>query len=239
MYYKSKKLLDKPLIIDKYNEVLNQCYLNYLQGIRDKDTADVQRLSKIFAKKWSKKELRNNYTSLDIERWNYQPLKETGAKTLVLFHNLIRNTIQCPICMFKTYACNIHNIQVNGTFDYIREATIEGKSEIQLIKINNMLSQTSTIFAINENIELTAMIYAFNQIFDCESYKTIYIDVPNNKTYDIHRTQEDIKIFENTVINVYNSIINNIYTYSPSDKCYKCPFKGCCKDNFKKEISLC
>lgn len=236
MYYKNKKLLDKTLIVDEYNRVLNQCYLNYIQGIRDKEKADINIMSEVFAKKWNKSLLKSTSTSLDVERWNYQPLKDKGARTIVSFHKLMKDTIQCPICVFKTYISNINGISVSGSFDYIREVTIDDNTEIQLIKFNNIASSKTAQISIYENIELTSMIYAFENIFNCDIYSTLYIDIPSNRIYHIQKTQNDIEIFKNTIINVYNSIKNNIYLYSPDNKCLKCPFKKQCKDNVLKEM---
>lgn len=239
MYYKNKKILNKPISIDKYDNALKTSYLYYLQGIRDKDRADLNVLSKAFSNNWNKRDINKNCITLRTHRMTYQYLKERGVKILLSFHNMMKDTEQCPIVMFKGYSININGITVTGVIDYIRETIVDNKAEIQLIKFNNITTTSTTLFSIYEDLDAISMLYAFKTIFECKNYKFLYLDVYNNKQYEITKTEKDFKIFEETVTKVYNNITDNIYIFSPSDKCYLCPFKECCKDNITKEIQLC
>lgn len=233
-YYKLKKEDNNPNMRDLYDESIHRVFYNYLNALQNGTLNKVNTyLKTLWGKEWIKT---NKYsdimiTSSSLQRDAYLQRLRDGNDSIFKFDEVISQGRQIPLMVNYRYEVEIiPNVILTGIFEYVREFLIDDNFRtIQLIKFIPNYNKYMLQVAMKYNLELIAMSYAFETLFNVKSplqvlsfdvsHKRILTNIYNHKHYEI--LKESIK-------NIIICIQNNIIVQCPDRKCFNCDYRKIC-----------
>ena len=239
-YYEFYNTKEDPTMTQLYNECIHSTFYAYLLSLQN-DTLDdtVGFLKYNWGKQWikhktSKDLLLSHVRENTTYRNNYDARRKRGIDAILKFNKIMLNDKQFPIIINHKYEIEIlPNIVLTGTLEYVRELTIGEHKVIQVIKFLSENNRFDTNIEHQYNLELIAMSYAFQTLFDVQEFQTIIIDIEKEKIYINYYSNKDYNYLKNTIKNTVISIQNNLKIVSPNKQCFHCGYRNKCLQTFE------
>ena len=237
-YYKLKKEDPNPNIKDLYDESIHRVFYNYLNSMENGTLNYVNTyLKTLWGKEWIKT---NKYSDMIITKSSanrdvYLELLRDGTESLFKFDEVISKDRQVPLMVNYRYEVEIlPNIVLTGVFEYIREFIINDNFKtIQIIKFVPNHNKYMLQIAMKYNLELIAMSYAFEQLFNTKSpLQILSFDVRNKKVFTTVFNQTNYNVLKESIKNIIICIQNNIIISSPDKKCFYCDYRKVCLKSY-------
>lgn len=228
MAYKFKyidKVSDNSINIEEeYNKAFKKTIYGFLVSSQDSNP-DFSTIKNIWGRLWikQKKIIELIYEKPKSWRDTHNEKRKLGIYSLKNFYDYYSKTPSFPILFNKEYECNIDDIILVGNFDIIREVD----SKIQIINIKSSSRHFNSIH-IDKDIETTAMIYAFRELFKIKEDDVLIYNAEKSKRRHTARSDKDFKMLEDVIVGIKKCIDQNIFYSCPNYKCHNCSYKIKC-----------
>ena len=228
---------------DLYDEALHKTFYSYLIALQENRLEDALKTLKYkWGQEWIKyknaKDILVNQSSSMYDQYEHK--RKRGINAIFNFNDMMTDK-QCPIIIGHKYQIEIlPNIVLTGTFEYVREITInkkgsknikDNKKVIQIIKFASTTNRFRTNLEREHNIELIAMSYAFKEMFNVNDFQVLYMDIDTKKVTSTIFNQKDYDALKETVKNTVICMQNNIKCVSHDIKCFHCEYRNICTSN--------
>lgn len=216
-----------------YDKSLHNTFYAYLRSLQN-DTLvhTLEFLKYIWGKEWIKYKTTKDIliTPSAFKRDNYELKRKNGIDAIYAFDEIMLAEKQCPIIIGHKYEYEIlPNVVLTGTFEYVREITINaGNKIIQLVKFLSETNNYDTMMQKRHDLQLIAASYVFSKLFNVNYFQSIIIDVMKKKSIVNHFTDKDYKLLLRTIHDTIICIQNNINCISPSRHCFHCEYRNIC-----------
>lgn len=218
-----------------YDKSLHKTFYAYLIALQeDKLESTLEFLKYKWGKEWVKYKYKNTrdfvITCSSYQNDTYENLRKKGIDAIFKFNDLMLKEKQYPIIIGHKYQIEIlPNIILTGTFEYIRELTInEDQKVIQVVKFISENNRFNTTMSKKHSLELIAMSYAFKELFDVEYFQVVSMEIETKRILVETYTNKDYNLLKNTIKSVVMSIQNNIKCVSPDKRCFHCEYRNIC-----------
>lgn len=218
-----------------YDESLHKTFYAYLIALQeDKLNSTLEFLKYRWGKEWIKYKYKSTrdfvITCSSYRNDTYENLRKKGIEAIFKFNDMMMKEKQYPIIIGHKYQIEIlPNIILTGTFEYIRELTLNnGQKVIQLVKFISETNRFNTNLSKRYNLELIAMSYAFKELFNVDYFQVVSIEVETKRMLVQTYTDKEYDLLKNTVKNVVLSIQNDIKCISPDKRCFHCEYRNVC-----------
>lgn len=215
-----------------YNKSLHRTFYAYLLALQENRLdSTLEFLKYKWGKEWIKYKNTKDIlvTRSSIWKDSHERLRKKGIDAIFNFNDIMLNDKQCPIIIGHKYQIEIiPNVILTGTYEYVRECTINNKKVIQLVKFITQTNRFNTNIARQFDIELMAAAYAFKETFNVDYFQAVTIEIETKKTTINTYTDKEYDLLKQTVKNVVLSIQNNIKCISPDKQCYHCEYRNVC-----------
>lgn len=221
-----------------YDKAIHRTFYSYLISFQEgKLKSTLGFLKYQWGKEWIKSKSKSNLlvTPSSLKRDSYDEKRRLGIKAIFNFDEIMSSEKQIPIVINHKYEIEIlPNIILRGTWEYIREVTLEtGGKVIQIVKILSESNRFYTSHARQNDITLVADAYAFMKLFNPTYFQVVNIDVSNKKSFISTYTEKDFDKLKQTIQSVVTCIQNDINCWTPDIKCYNCEFRNDCNRLFQ------
>ena len=222
--YIDKKVDKKTTIQREFEYSFKKTVFGFLASCADNDTT-FNSIKIIWGRIWIKKKKTIEYIYSDPKSWRntHNEFRKTGISTLKSFYDYFVLTSMFPILFNKKYNVNVGNITLTGRFDVICE--IDKQIKILSIKAN---SKKADYLVISKDMNVTAMSYAFNEIFNIKEDCILIFNSQKGNVTETTRDEKEYTQLKNTVTSVYKCIHNNIFYMCVDDRCNHCSCKKIC-----------
>ena len=215
-----------------YDKSLHRTFYAYLLALQENRLdSTLEFLKYRWGKEWIKYKNTKDIlvTRSSIWRNSYEQLRKKGIDAIFNFNDIMLKDKQCPIIIGHKYQIEIiPNVILTGTYEYVREYTVNNKKVIQLVKFITFTNRFNTNIARQFDIELMAAAYAFKETFNVDYFQVVTIEIETKKTTVNTYTDKEYNLLKQTVKNVVLSIQNNIKCISPDKQCYHCEYRNIC-----------
>ena len=229
-YYKLKREDDNINLRNLYDISLHKTFYSYLLSLQEnKLDSTLEFLKYKWGEEWIKSKSRNDILMSSMKRDSYESKRKRGIDAIFTFNDIIANDKQFPIIIGHKYQIEIlPNIILTGTFEYIREVTINNKKVIQLIQFLSESFRTLTKISQLYNIGLIASSYAFKEQFNVNFFQSLSVDIEKKKVFSNVYSDKEYNILKDTVKNTVICLQNDICIISPDTKCFSCEYRDIC-----------
>lgn len=218
-------ILRKNITLDnEYNDAIKKSIYGYLIASLD-GNPNFSHIKSSWGRIWikDKKTIEYLYSNPSSWRDTHNEKRKLGISCLKSFYDFYNDKPFYPVFMNKEYSINIGSVKLIGTFDVV----LEYNDKIYILCFKTSDKNFNSI-NINKDLEITAMSYAFKKLFGTKENEIIIFNTnKGNYTYT-KRNNKDYELFEESILNIYKSIYNNIFYISPNQKCNKCSCKNIC-----------
>lgn len=218
-----------------YDQSLHKTIYAYLLALQeDRLDSTLEFLKYRWGKEWIKYQNTKDILVTRSSIWTdtYEKLRRKGIDAIFKFNDIMLKDKQCPIIIGHKYQIEIlPNIILTGTYEYIRELTINEQKVIQVIKFITTPDNFDTNIAKKFNIELIAMAYAFKETFNVDYFQVVSINVDTKRMLIASYTDKEYNLLKQSIKSAVLSIQNNIKCISPNKQCYHCEYRNACINN--------
>lgn len=213
-----------------YDEVIK----NFTYAYNDKlsnDKVSYSDVKNFFGRLWMLNNNKDSYIYMQSSKNDtYNKLRIKGINKTIAFHEYNINNPYKPIATNYKYSIDItSNIKLTGSIDLIREK--EGLVQV----VNYIPSHNySSLNILNNDVKTIASSLAFRKMFNIEEDCTIIYSFDRDKEIPLNINETSFNKLKFNVLNIVNSIKNNICYFTSYDRCTKCKYSSIC--NQKKYI---
>lgn len=221
-------------ILEKYDYDIHKTLYSYFAIIQNKEIGTLHALKKAWGEFWLKNKSPYDIIYSEPTSWRdtYDNKRKQGINAIFMFYQTFKDKPGIPIILNQKYKIAItKNITLTGTFELVRAVNIDDKDYIEIIDFKTNDRAYNKI-SINNDIEITAMSYAFRKIFNTKENNVIYYGIDKGKFESSTRSEADYDIMLNTISNVAKAIYNKMFYICPDEKCLSCPYKTKCSEHF-------
>lgn len=218
-------------IQSKYDEVIKKFTYAYNDKLSN-DKVSFNDVKNYFGRLWMLNKNKEDYIYMQSSKNDtYNKLRVKGINKTITFHeHNIKNPYK-PIATNYKYAIDIMpNIKLTGSIDLIRE-----KDNLVQVVSYIPTHNYSSINNLNNDIKTVASVFAFRKIFNTEEDSSVVYSFDRDKEYLLNINDTTFNKLKFNIMNVVNSIKNNIYYFTSYDRCSKCKYSNLC--NQKKYIN--
>ena len=223
-------------LYEKYDQDIKKFMHAYHAQLQNGDAVDGATVKRIWGSLWigqkNKQELIFVETGDKRDTWNEK--RKQGIENLLGYHNKGTKNIGTPILVNHEFEVEVtKGVIITGVFDLIQE--LNGRVEL-VTYVSDSKKITSAMF--QKDMKITALSFAFRKIFGEKQDETVVYLVDKNKRVLTRRTENDYKIFQESVKNIAISIKNDIFYINPNPRCIGCLYKENCSNFISKKDML-
>lgn len=215
-----------------YDQSLHKTFYAYLLALQENKLDNTLEFLKYrWGKEWIKhKSVQDLLVRRSAFHYDtYENLRKKGIEAIFKFNDFILSEKQCPIIIGHKYQIEIlPNIILTGTYEYVREVTINNNKIIQVVRFTTTPNRLSTKIEKAFDLELIAMAYAFKETFNVDYFQVVSIDIESKRVFIRVYTDKEYNLLKQTIQNTVISIQNNIKCVSPDKRCYHCEYRNVC-----------
>lgn len=223
-------------LYEKYDSDIKKFMHAYHAHLQNGDAVDAATVKRIWGSLWigekNKQDLIFMETGDKRDTWNEK--RKQGIENLIGYHIKGPKNIGTPILVNHEFEIEVSkNVFLTGVFDLIQE--LNGKVELVTYLPD---SKKITSGMLRKDMIVTALSYAFKKTFGDKQDETVVYLVDKNRRVLTKRTEEDYKIFQESVKNIAISIRNDIFYINPNPGCISCLYKENCSNFISKKDML-
>lgn len=230
MHYKNnyKNITNRNL----YDKLLRKTFYSYLRAFSEgrlENTLEFLKYS--WGKEWIKSKKVKDLIAIRSSYKNdtYENLRKKGIDSIFKFDELMSNDKQFPIVVNHKYEIEIiPNVILTGTYEYIRELTVNDQKIIQIVKFVTDYNRFNTNISKKFDLELIAMAYSFKETFNVSYFQVVTIDIYMKQIFINTYTEKEYDLLKRTVKDTVISIQNDLRCISPNKCCYHCEYRDIC-----------
>lgn len=215
-----------------YDKSLHRTFYAYLLALQeDRLDSTLEFLKYRWGKEWIKHKNAKDIliTRSSVWRDSYEKLRKKGIDAIFKFNEVMLKEKQCPIIIGHKYQIEIiPNVILTGTYEYVRELTVNKQKVIQVVKFITSTNRFNTNIARQFDLELIATAYAFKETFNVDYFQVVSIEIETKKVTVNTYTEKEYNLLKETVKNVVLSIQNDIKCVSPDKHCFHCEYRNIC-----------
>lgn len=218
-----------------YDRSLHNTFYAYLRSLQEGGLDGTLKTLKYY---WGKEWIRYKTTKdilvapSSVHRDYYENGRRKGINAIYNFDEIMSDQRQLPIIIGHKYEYEIlPDIILTGTFEYVRELTLDDETKIiQLVKFISESNRFSTNIAKENDLELIAASYVFDKLFQTPYFQSVSIDIMAKKMMTCNYNKNDYNLLLNTIKSVVICMQNNIKCISPDQRCFHCEYRNICKN---------
>jgi CRISPR/Cas system-associated exonuclease Cas4 (RecB family) len=152
-----------------------------------------------------------------------------GYEAIHNFYHYNKDNIGTPIAVDHEFRVPIAGVTVTGKFELIRES-LDKLSPNRFIEIVDFKTgnETTDMFLVNNDLNLTVMSYAFRNLFQAKEDRLTYNYMKTGKEIYTSREDKHFDRMKATIEGVAEGIANKRFYPRQTFMCKSCPFKDTC-----------